>query len=259
MRSDYSLSAKFVGFITEISSRYKPSFITSDDRQPNIAGEWQQAMRSIVREKDMNDRMNHKNGRKQVWISIGMTTAAAGLILAVAIPAEADRHHEETFTVDVAVDHATFALVPSTGLVEAPEGTGPNRGAPFIVNGKIFPAGTLHPGDGQGDPNQPGSIGTWFCKGIFTSDLLVQMSGLDKIGFNTTQMLEFDGDRQAIWTEGLEGGLGEAGVITHRIILGGTGHYRGASGEVVQESLGTNLTGTPNIRLRFRIERDGRG
>jgi len=100
----------------------------------------------------------------------------------------------------------------------------------------------------MGDPDQPGRIGTWSCKGIFTSDL----STAD-IGFNTTQMFQFDGDADAIWTEGLEAGLGKIGVITHRTILGGTGRFRGAQGEVVQEALGTNVTGTPNIRLTFRI------
>jgi hypothetical protein len=164
------------------------------------------------------------------------------------ITARADSRDHITFVVDVAVDHATFAIVPSTGLVVQPEAPGPNRGTPFIVDGKVFPGGTLQRGPGQGDPGQPGSIGTWICKGIFTSDLAT-----DDVGFNTTQMFEFDGDSDAIWTEGLEAGLGKMGVITHRAILGGTGRFRGASGEVVQEALGTNVGGTPNIRLTFKL------
>ena len=35
------------------------------------------------------------------------------------------------------------------------------RGDGFIINGKIFPAGTLPPGTQSNDPNDPGSIGTW--------------------------------------------------------------------------------------------------
>ena len=103
----------------------------------------------------------------------------------------------------------------------------------------------------MGSPNMPGSIGNWICKGIFTSAL-----GSEDIGFNTTQMFEFNGDGDAIWTEGLEAGLGKQGVITHRTIVGGTGRFRGAQGEVVQEALGTNESGTPNIRLTFHIQRD---
>lgn len=102
----------------------------------------------------------------------------------------------------------------------------------------------------MGDPNTPGSIGTWICKGIFTSGF-----GTDSVDFNTTQMFEVNGDSDAIWTEGLEGGLGKLGVTTHRAILGGTGKYRGAQGEAIQEGLGTNVGGTPNIRLTFKILR----
>ena len=164
--------------------------------------------------------------------------------------ANAEPKDFETFTVDVAVDHQTFAIVPSNGNVLNPEPLGPNRGTPFIVNGTIFPGGTLQSGLGMGDPNMPGSIGLWICKGIFTSDLAT-----DDIGFDTTQMFLFNGDKDAIWTEGLEAGLGKQGVTTHRAILGGTGKFRGAQGEVMQEGLGTNDEGTPNIRLTFKIQR----
>jgi len=162
--------------------------------------------------------------------------------------AKADHTYSESFVVDVSVDHETFAIVPSTGLVLHPEPLGPNRGTPFVVDGTIFPGHTLPAGSGVGDPNMPGRIGLWICKGIFTSEI-----GSADIGFDTTQMFEFDGDADAIWTEGLEAGLGKAGVITHRTILGGTGRFQGAEGEVVQEALGTNVEGTPNIRLTFKI------
>jgi len=155
---------------------------------------------------------------------------------------------EMSFTVDVAVDHATFSIIPSTGLVLNPQAPGPNRGTTFIVDGAVFPGGTLEKGTGLGDPAQPGAIGAWSCKGFFTSDLATE-----DVGFNTTQMFQFGGDGDAIWTEGLEAGLGKIGVITHRTIIGGTGRFQGAEGEVVQEALGTNVGGTPNIRLTFTI------
>jgi hypothetical protein len=177
--------------------------------------------------------------------------AAVALMSFVVPVANAGDRDNQTFTVDVTVDHRTFAIVPSNGNVLNPEPLGPNRGTPFIVDGKIFPGGTLQKGAGMGDPDMPGSIGSWICKGIFTSDLTTE-----DIGFNTTQMFLFNGDKDAIWTEGLEAGLGKQGVITHRTILGGTGKFRGARGEVVQEALGTNDQGTPNIRLTFEIQRD---
>jgi hypothetical protein len=188
--------------------------------------------------------------RKQQLRYLIVAVVLAGIAFMSLRLAKAEPQDFETFTVDVAVDHQTFALNPSTGLVLNPQPPGPNRGSTFIVDGKIFPGGTLQKGAGIGDPNVPGSIGVWICKGIFTSVL-----GSQNIGFNTTQMFEFNGDSDAIWTEGLEGGLGKAGVITRRTILGGTGKYTGAAGEVVQESLGTNAGGTPNIRLTFNVQR----
>ena len=182
--------------------------------------------------------------------SLSMIVGALAVVAALhlgAVRAQADPPDHVTFVVDVAVDHATFAIIPSTGLVLQPEALGPNRGTTFIVDGKVFPGGTLKNGNGMGEPNQNGSIGNWSCKGFFTSDL-----GTADVGFDTTQRFEFGG-RDQIWTEGLEAGLGKIGVITHRTILGGTGRFKGAEGEVIQEALGTNIGGTPNIRLTFRI------
>jgi hypothetical protein len=202
--------------------------------------------------------MNHK---KAMWKSVALIVVASAVALqlgtgrAQAGRSGDGRHGSATFVVDVAVDMRTFAAVPSTGNPPG-EPVGPNRGTTFIVNGKIFPAGDLPSGTASNDPSQAGSIGDWVCRGILTSDLASQLAGADQIGFDTTQMLIFGSDRRAIWSEGLEGGLGEAGVTTHRIVLGGTGAFLGASGDVVQESLGTNATGAPNIRLTFRLRND---
>jgi len=185
------------------------------------------------------------NRNAPVRLLVGIVAVWAGLQAGTA------RLHADPkpqiFTVDVAVNHATFAIIPSTGLVLSPEPLGPNRGTTFVVDGTVFPGGTLATGVAMGDPNQPG-IGKWTCKGVFTSDL-----GTEDVGFNTTQLFMFDGDSDAIWTEGFEAGLGKIGVVTHRTILGGTGRFQGVSGEAIQEALGTNVTGTPNIRLTFKV------
>ena len=192
--------------------------------------------------------------RKQVVSVWTMAAALSGAaVLYAGTPAKAEDRRFESFTVDVAVLHPTFAIVPGalfgeTGASTAGPSGEPGRSTPFIVDGNIFRGGSLPTGANMGDPNMSGSIGRWICKGIFTSQL-----GAESVGFDTTQMFEFNGDGDAIWTEGLEAGLGKMGVITHRIIVGGTGRFRGARGEVIQESLGTNIGGTPNIRLTFKI------
>ncbi len=202
------------------------------------------------------------NQRNALWKSVALIGVASAVALqlgtqrAQAGRSDDGRHGSGTFVVDVAVDMRTFAAIPSTGNPPG-EPVGPNRGTTFIVNGKVFPGGDLPSGTASNDPNQEGSIGDWVCRGILTSDLASQLAGVDEIGFDTTQMLIFGSDRRAIWSEGLEGGLGEVGVTTHRIVLGGTGAFLAASGDVVQESLGTNVTGAPNIRLTYRL-RDGR-
>ena len=186
--------------------------------------------------------------RSLLFSMLPVAVLASAILYLDPIAAKAEPQDFERFTLDVAVLHPTFAIVP--GAIFGETGASTQRGTPFIVDGKIFPGGTLHKGAGTGDPDMPGSVGSWICKGIFTSDL-----GSEDIGFDTTQMFLFNGDHEAIWTEGLEAGLGKIGVITHRTILGGTGRFRGAQGEVVQESLRTNVGGTPNIRVTFKIER----
>ncbi|HUQ94205.1 MAG TPA: hypothetical protein VM120_21170, partial [Bryobacteraceae bacterium] len=47
--------------------------------------------------------------------------------------------------------------------------SGPNRGDGFVINGKIFPGGTLPSGAATFDPTQPvngiAPIGNWFIRG----------------------------------------------------------------------------------------------
>src|SRR5712664_2134400 len=69
---------------------------------------------------------------------------------------QADNDHVLTF--DVACDCRTGATLD-----------GSVRGAPFIIQGKMFPAGTLPSGTASNDPTQPVNgvvaIGDWICRG----------------------------------------------------------------------------------------------
>src|SRR5438132_3138646 len=87
--------------------------------------------------------------------------ALAGLaVLAVfGVPAVVKAAEDSnTLTYDVACDCRTGATLD-----------GGVRGAPFIIQGKIFPAGTLPSGAATNDPTQPvhgiASIGDWICRG----------------------------------------------------------------------------------------------
>src|SRR6202007_2825743 len=91
----------------------------------------------------------------------------------------------------------------------------PIRGTTFIVYGKIFPAGTIPSGVTSFDPNSPGSIGTWFCRGVFLADFAdIFVTQSAALALHTTQLFLFPDDQTMIATEGLEGHIG---VDTHRV------------------------------------------
>jgi hypothetical protein len=160
-------------------------------------------------------------------------------------PARAqDRDDEKTFSVDVAIDGSTLALNNNDPANPA----NPVRGTTFTVTGKIFPGGTIPAGITPFDPNQPGSIGTWVCSGVFVADVADIFSEKAKIVFLFTD------DQNALFTEGLEGSVG---TTTHRIVVGGTGKYRDLVGQERQETVGLNLNGKGlfDIHFTFKLKR----
>ena len=160
---------------------------------------------------------------------------------------DALNHRDRTFTIDLAIDARTFRA--NRGA----QGAEIVRGDNFIIEGKIFPGGTIPRGGtetepGPFDPEAPGSIGDWTCRGTFNFDLTEIVAGAAP-HVVTTQIYDLgDGDR--LWSDGKEGGA----KLT-RAVIGGTGRFRGAIGEVVQEPLGINRTGLANYRFTFKLER----
>jgi hypothetical protein len=148
---------------------------------------------------------------------------------------------------DVCCDGRTFRL--DNGLAGPPA-----RGSTFIVNGKLFPGGTF--AKAPTNPDSPGSIGTWICRGQF-------YFGLDDIAKGavphvaTTQYYLFD-DGSLLVSDGLEGGQ-----WVLRAVIGGTGKYLAAKGICTEEEAGTNNTmiklapgvevPAPNIVFNFRL------
>ena len=130
------------------------------------------------------------------------------------------------------------------------------RGNTFIVDGKIYPGGTIPPG-GDFDnpssfgPDSPGSIGKWTCRGVFNFDFSDIANGAAPHVF-TTQTFQFDSN-DALWTDGAEGG-----ITTVRAVTGGTGKFAGVQGQVTQETLGINQAGASrlfNLRDTFKLKK----
>jgi hypothetical protein len=159
----------------------------------------------------------------------------------------------EMLTYDVAVDNRTFRLQNDVNpFASMPPALA--RGDAFVVDGKIYPGGTILQGGTPQSPGPfnldtaPGSLGGWICRGIFLVNFADIAAGAS-IHVNTTQLFEFT-DGRGLVTEGLEGA-----VPTVRAVLGGMGRWSGANGEVRQELLGTNATGGFNVHLTFEIKR----
>jgi len=168
------------------------------------------------------------------------------------VPAMAqDGDDAKALTVDVAIDGSTLALNNN----DPADPANPIRGTTFTVTGKIFPGGTIPMGITPFDPNQPGSIGTWVCSGVFVADAADIFGGKQIIAFHTNQIFMFTDDRNALFTEGLEGSVG---TTTHRVVVGGTGTFRGMVGKERQETIGLNLGGKGlfDIRFTFKLKRN---
>jgi hypothetical protein len=163
-------------------------------------------------------------------------------------PALVKAANENILTLDVACDCRTGA-------------GGPNRGDPFIINGKIFPAGTLPSGAATNDPTLPvngvAPIGDWTCRGQNSFPLPPAIAS----AYSASPFAFFD------WYFILNDGRGltAAGyplAETHSrlSVTGGIGGFSGASGELEASNLsngaivGTNATGCPNFRVKFTFQ-----
>lgn len=195
--------------------------------------------------------------KRQLFVLMVLALPAIGLAINAVGQDENDsfsrqrRDHDRgfrTLVYDVACDARTFRLNKSGTLMDARRGDG------FIVQGKIYPAGTIPPGGTVENPGffnpdtAPGSIGTWICRGTFNSDIGDILAGAHPHLYSTQLHLFHNG---SLVHEGPEGGAPEIRALT-----GGTGFFSGASGEVLEEPIGVNSTGLFNIRHTFKIKRN---
>jgi hypothetical protein len=163
---------------------------------------------------------------------------------AAAQPAPDNAHR--ALTLDVAADCRTFV-------------DGPNRADVSFGSGKIFPAGTLSSGSASNDPTQPvngvAPIGDWTTRGqnAFPFPPAVAPSYTSTPTFFATQYYIFDGGRTALTVEGYAYFVEDTPLASAFSVTGGIGRFRGAAGDSVGSTLGTNATGCPNFRARFNF------
>ena len=152
-----------------------------------------------------------------------------------------DDGRRRTIVWDVAIDCRTWRFNAGVGFDEFGRGDG------FIANGKIFPGGTLLPGTESNDPNDPGSIGSWVQRGTMAATLSEIVAGTRPAFFATWFHLLDDGAGVVA-----DGPHPESGPMA---IVGGMGRFRGAGGELVDEIIGSNITGCPNLRVTITLEK----
>lgn len=152
----------------------------------------------------------------------------------------------QTVSFDVASDGRTFVLNRVDATAAAIK-----RGDTYVLNGVIFPDGTIPQGGTKSEPSSfgpdnAGNIGIWYCRGTFLVN--GDQFSVEKIQRATTHYFAFT-DKNRLITEGFEGT-----VLINRAILGGVNQFNAARGLVSMQRLGVNSTGAFNLRFVFNIE-----
>lgn len=181
---------------------------------------------------------------------------------------ESQANESEALSIDVSCDQNTIRF-------EGPQGVNPNNpadvgphpyyGPSFVVQGVIYPSGTLRDGNengglmADGTPEFPGMVmGTWTCRGWFIGDSNDPARGgiFTPTGpfVATTQIYNLDDDNagsETIISDGVE--LIDLNTPFSRAITGGTGERNGANGTVTQTAIGANQTGLFNFSFDFNF------
>ena len=186
--------------------------------------------------------------------TVAISVFAAALLFPSQIWANND-DELSTFTVDVAESPVNY----KQNDVEPPEGQDVfSPGDTFILQGTIYPAGTLPRGKANNDPNAPGGIGKYRVRGAYTVDFAnfeKAVEGLPganpEIGL-ATEVYSFHEDGTSILTDGI---WPSAHFSARRVVLGGTGGFRDLVGEIREENIGENSTGFCNLRVTFLVKR----
>jgi hypothetical protein len=183
-----------------------------------------------------------------------MTSIIALSLLTLAVPtvALADQGRGRRLEVDVAEDGTRFVFDENGPLLENGY---PDYGNGFVTQGYIYPAGTLTDTNGvtaDGSPEFPDLvIGEWTCYGYFIGDGADTTEGAWVV---TTQVFEFHGDvpgAETIVTVGSETPAGAGPAF--RAVVGGTGAYATAAGQLEQVTLGHNLSEGVNATFVFEL------
>jgi hypothetical protein len=183
------------------------------------------------------------------------------LFLAVFWTTVAQAGSTKTLTLDVACNLGTAGInQPRSPNWELGDPLPPPRATVVIVNGNIYPEGTLTSDGTDFDP-----IGTWRCH--FASLSAFTLFG-GKLGdpdpddpslagavtyYFQLNPTGYDPEESMIMVQGLNSHFAPGLRQRVHAVVGGTGRYAGATGEVLEEVLRQNSSGCFDMRFHFRI------
>jgi len=224
--------------------------------------------------------MSSKLSRRN-FLTLGASTVAVMLVArsgtAVAITDE-QRRVRRRRALDVCCNANSIRFTgpqgPNSDDPVNDPGPHPYYGASFIVQGTIYPAGTLTSAGLTSGLLANGSaefpellLGKWICRGWFIGDSdgdgFITPEDDDAKGgiftpggkfVATTQIYDLDSDRpgaQTLVSDGVE--LIDLDTSFRRTVTGGTGKFSRAKGQVVQTAVGVNATGLFNFEFDFEI------
>lgn len=163
------------------------------------------------------------------------------LLGGISFPAvlSADQMPTATVVLDVSIDGGTLAYSRPDAAAN-----GAHRGDSYVVSGWVYAAFSIPDGDDASSflPDPTASIGSVVMNGILVDD-----PNSDSPMISSTHVFVLE-NADGLVTQGLEGAAPQ-----FRALLGGTGQYSGAIGQVTQQILGTNATGGYNIRFTFQL------
>jgi hypothetical protein len=190
--------------------------------------------------------------------AVALTISALVLTAALTFPTGIfanDGDDFEKFTVDTTQDDKTNAqnnVDPSKDQLSL------HRGDTFIVDGAIYPGKTLEEGLKKDPGPNDHPIGSYRLRGTtllkdsdeYTRAVAHDDSAPDAMFFATD---EFSfGDGNTILTEGIWPNGNRSAV---RVVIGGTGRFRGVVGEAHIRNIGEGTNLFCNARVTFRIRK----
>lgn len=195
-------------------------------------------------------------------MSMKTTSRSALAILALAVSTSplsaSDKDHRGGRGLDIEVAENGTRFLPDAEPV-FDDGL-PAYGAEFITEGYLYPAGTVSCVANEcngvlenGDPEFPDKvIGRWVCRGWHIGDGAHTTTGPWVVSTQTFDLGAMPGERTII-TDGYE--YSDFNVEFPRAVTGGTGRYRGAAGEQLQEFLGWNPSFGVILRVKLKVKR----